>query len=226
LEWKLVVTEEARVIQDVVPIGFEELDTVDRKTRHGTMLGMLRIEIRHQAALSAIAGAQVVHARTEQGARVDKAVLALLLRRVSKGSSEAMSALASRYATGDELPKDLAKAYKLYEASSRLGSADSTYNLALMTLFGEGIKCNREQAVALLKVASKGGSTDADLVLADALLTGKLGIKVSPSRAASFFALAAYRGDIRGLKGLVAAMEMHRLTAKQLTKALSKAVNS
>jgi TPR repeat protein len=83
------------------------------------------------------------------------------------------------------------------------GDGTATFNYASMLWLGEGGPKDEAGAMRWMRKASREGSTDADVFLADVSGFWSKPGTVAARRAAAAYARAALRGDIRGLRGLV-----------------------
>jgi TPR repeat protein len=80
--------------------------------------------------------------------------------------ADALLAQAARYASGDAVPRDLAKAAKLHRKAADLGDARGECLLGLDYAYGEGVKKNMNEAARWLHKAADQGLADAEFDLA------------------------------------------------------------
>lgn len=144
-----------------------------------------------------------------------------LRERVKQGDAEAAATLATRYATGDGVVRrSLRSAVSLYRIAAAQGHADAQYNLAVMLLLGEGVTPDAVTAIRLLTDAAANGSSDAQLMLAHAHLSGRYGVKKSSGIALAYFIDTMRAGDMRGLRDLLACVQNGDISMGQVQQAL------
>jgi localization factor PodJL len=124
------------------------------------------------------------------------------MRLAKSGNLQAQHALAIDHAVGRGVRIDLARARYWYALAAGRGESDATFNYAAMLLTGEGGPPSRDDAMRWLRKASREGSTDADILLGDIAMATP-GRAAAVKRAARSYALAALRGDVRGLRNLL-----------------------
>ncbi len=92
------------------------------------------------------------------------------------GASEGEAEAAFNYAYclyhGYGVEKDLKEAKSYYSFARYLKGGDACYNLAIMYLHGEGVKCNYELTFEYMKDAAEQGSVEAMLYLGMVYTTG------------------------------------------------------
>jgi hypothetical protein len=94
--------------------------------------------------------------------------------RAGKGDADALIALATQYATGNGVAKDLGKAAKLYRRAAELGDARGECLLGLDYANGEGVKKNMTEAARWLRKAADQGLADAQFDLAMCYANGEI----------------------------------------------------
>ena len=115
----------------------------------------------------------------EAGAKSFTAQGIVFLRLRAERSATAASALATRYATGDGLPRDLGRARVLFERAIALGQTTAAVSLGTKLVEGTALPADPATAKALLVEAEAAGSVDAArTLLADA--AGPQTFKLSP----------------------------------------------
>jgi TPR repeat protein len=77
------------------------------------------------------------------------------------GSDKGLTYLAIAYETGDGVPKDEAKAARLYKQASDVGDAQATLNLGAMYYEGRGVAKNYAEALVLFRKAASLGDAQA-----------------------------------------------------------------
>jgi TPR repeat protein len=81
--------------------------------------------------------------------------------RQDAGSDKGLTYLAIAYETGDGVPKDEAKAARLYRQASDVGDAQATLNLGAMYYEGRGVAKNYGEALVLFRKAASLGDAQA-----------------------------------------------------------------
>lgn len=131
---------------------------------------------------------------------------------------------AARHALGEGVPTNLARAVRLYQLESKAGSGEASYNLATMYARGEGVRKSWAAANKLFRLAEDQGSPDASLVLGDMKLKRVGATRKNAQDAISHFAIAALRGDRRGLRSIAdAIVASHQLRVSDIARALEHA---
>jgi TPR repeat protein len=132
---------------------------------------------------------------------------------------------AARFALGEGRQVDYGRAIRLYRAESKAGSGEATYNLATMYFRGEGVKRSWSTAKKLLRLGETQGSADASMLLGELSLSRKGKSSVNCQRAISHFAIAAFRGDIRGLREIASLVKsMPKLRTDDVGKAVERSI--
>lgn len=111
---------------------------------------------------------------------------------VTSGNTATYDA-AHRYQTGDGVPRDYAKAEKLYGKASAKGDARAETNLGVMALRGEGRNVNYSTAAAHFRKAAEAGSAAAHYNLGLMHDSG-IGFAHNPSSAVREYRMAAEQG--------------------------------
>ena len=135
-----------------------------------------------------------------------------LLKSAKKGHVQAQISLAARLATGENCDQNLKKAYFWYKKAAYYGNSDAIYNLALMTLFGEGVKKNQDKAMKLLLRATENGSADACILLGEAYEFSKLNLEIDYTKAANFYLKAMKLGMSNGIRNIASMLEENKIT--------------
>jgi TPR repeat protein len=132
---------------------------------------------------------------------------------------------AARFALGDGRPVDYGRAIRLYRAESKAGSGEATYNLATMYFRGEGVRRNWSTGTKLLRLAEGQGSADASMLLGELTLSRKSKSSENWQAAISHFAVAAFRGDIRGLREIASLVKSSpKLRTQDVGRAVERSV--
>lgn len=118
--------------------------------------------------------------------------LAALMQQAKAGDSAAQVAVATRYAFGQGLPRDLGKAQAWFQKAAAQGSADAQYRLGV--IYDIGLR-NQDPVAAIqwYKLAAAQGHRDAEYQLGLACASGR-GVKQDGMQAAKWFQQAANRG--------------------------------
>lgn len=135
-----------------------------------------------------------------------------LLKRAERGNVTAQVNLAAKLATGEDCAQNLKNAYYWYKKVANLGDSDAIYNLALMTLFGEGVKKNQKKAIKLLFKAVQHGSADACMVLGETYEFSHLELQINYTEAAHFYLKAMKLGMSNGIRNLVSMLEENKIS--------------
>lgn len=135
-----------------------------------------------------------------------------LLKSAKKGHVPSQIALAAKLATGEDCDQNLKKAYFWYKKAAHHGNGDAIYNLALMTLFGEGVKKNQNKAIKLLLKATENRSADACMLLGDAYEFSKLELEIDYIKAANFYLKAMKLGMSNGIRNIASMLEENKIS--------------
>jgi len=140
----------------------------------------------------------------------------LLNKLMDKGNGEAFYALGSCYNEGDlDLPRDMAKANKLWLKAGELGSAEAYYNLGNSYANGNGIEVDTKKAQHYYELASMKGDLDARRNLG--VLEGNAG---NHHRAMKHFSLGARAGDEKSLHNVKTGFKEGIVTKDEFANAL------
>lgn len=145
-----------------------------------------------------------------------------LLAAARRGDADAQCQLAAMLASKGGQGQNVERAFEWYEKAAKQRHPDATYNLALMYLNGEGARKNRARALRLLQLASGLGSIDADELLAEVRMSGRLGVGRNPKMAALHLIRALGRGSGRAASLLATALKKHELDTKSVVSALKR----
>lgn len=126
--------------------------------------------------------------------------------RISHGSLWGMVQLAGLYETGDEVPKDFAKAEYWYARAASLGSPLAHYGLGAMIINGQR-PGTQEEAAALVERAARSFFPEAEAAFGLALMTGR-GVPKDPVEGAYWLTRATLHGSAWG-KHLLAKAYLH-----------------
>jgi uncharacterized protein len=135
-----------------------------------------------------------------------------LLKSAKKGNVQAQVSLAASLATGENCDQDLKAAYYWYKKAASCGSGDAIYNLALMTLFGEGVKKNQDKAVKLLLKAIENDSADACMFLGEAYEFSKLNFETNYRKATDLYLKAMKLGVSNGIRNIAFMLEENKIS--------------
>jgi TPR repeat protein len=135
-----------------------------------------------------------------------------LLKQAEKGDVKAQVTVAARLATGEKCKQDLKNAYFWYKKAASLGNPDAIYNLALMTLLGEGIKKDQNKALKLLFKAVDAGSADACMLLGESYEFSNLNLEINYMEAANFYLKAMKLGMSNGIRNLASMLEEDKIS--------------
>lgn len=117
-----------------------------------------------------------------------------LLRARFTGSGLWKANVAARYATGEGVGKNGARARIWYARAAEAGEASALYELGMMLLEGEGGPVEGPRGRALLLEAASQGDPSAQKVLAYAFTDGHWGFPVDLERAEHWRRLAVAQG--------------------------------
>ncbi len=140
-----------------------------------------------------------------------------LLKSAEKGNVQAQVILAASLATGENCDKDSKVAYSWYKKAASCGNGDAIYNLALMTLFGEGVKKNQDKAIKLLLKATENGSADACMFLGEAYEFSKLNFEINYLKATNFYLKAMKLGMSNGIRNIAFMLEENKISLSDFT---------
>ena len=155
----------------------------------------------HAQAL--LARALVAGGRTDEG-------MALYRQAAERGDFRAKVSLGLILEFGDGLPKDGARAVKLYEEAAAGGFPDGAVNLAVNLIEGRNTRPNVPRALDLLSRASADGSTIATYNLG---ALAERGVK-TPLPAITYFERAAEQGETRAYIAAAILLDEGRGVAK------------
>ncbi|MBO0905521.1 tetratricopeptide repeat protein [Jiella sonneratiae] len=141
----------------------------------------------------------VVTADGRQVAALDP--LAGLREAAAQGNTLALNDLALRYATGDGVPRQPARAEELYRRAAEAGLAVAAGNLGLLLWQAAGTPADRAEAVRWLKVAASAGEATAATRLGLAYEIGS-GIQRDLGEARRWYEAAAGAGDPLAMNNL------------------------
>ena len=144
-----------------------------------------------------------------------------LIHRAEEGDVDSQVELGTRYASGNDIPKNQELAIQWYTKAAVQESSEAQYNLALMYLFGEGVEQSKKVAIELLSRAASNGSSDACLVLGEAFELGSLELDVDYFLAAKCYVEAFRLGSTKGIQCLGSLIESGRVDLKELGNMMS-----
>ena len=130
-------------------------------------------------------------ARTPKGKRAAVPLLEFASR---QGLAEAQYALGSWYLYGVVVPRDLARANRLFTKAAAAGQRDAAFNLAVTFETGQGRRRNLRRAFRLYQAAAAGGDQDALLEVARCLYYG-IGTRRNVAAALRGYRRAASKGS-------------------------------
>lgn len=119
---------------------------------------------------------------------------AVLLKKVEAGDAEAQFKLGRRYAKGEGVPKDTAKAVEWYQKAAMQGNAKAQTNLGVMYAEGEGVPKDAAKAVEWYQKAAAQGEAYAQNNLGVMYSRGE-GVPEDSAKAVEWFQKAAEQGD-------------------------------
>jgi hypothetical protein len=108
--------------------------------------------------------------------------------------ADALLNLGLRYAKGDGVPQDSARAVELFRKAAALGNASAINNLGWMYANGDGVRQNYSQALDMFRVAAEKGSPTAHAHLGNAYEMG-LGVPKNYEEALAWYRKAAILGN-------------------------------
>lgn len=85
---------------------------------------------------------------------------------LERDEAEAHHWLGCQYQTGEGVQKDLAEAFRQFEAAASAGSLNAQFSLACRYINGEGTTKDLDKGIALLRAAAEAGHPDAENALA------------------------------------------------------------
>lgn len=105
-----------------------------------------------------------------------------------------MCFIAASYALGDGVKKNERRARKWYARAAKAGDLYSSYELAMMLLYGEGGPVDLEKGRSLLEDTAKNGEPNAQKVLAYVYKDSSFGFSIDHERAEYWKKLAQAQG--------------------------------
>ena len=102
--------------------------------------------------------------------------------------------VAARYATGDGVNKNEARARIWYARAAKAGDVTALYDLGMMLILGEGGPVDEPGGQAMLLDAANQGDPEAQKVLTYAFTDGLYGFPVEPPKANHWRRLAESQG--------------------------------
>jgi len=117
-----------------------------------------------------------------------------LLRARFTGSGLWKANVAARYATGEGVGKNEARARIWYARAAKAGDVSALFNLGIMLLEGEGDPVEESRGRALVLEAANRGDGAAQKVLAYTFTDGRWGFPIDPERAEHWRRLAVAQG--------------------------------
>jgi TPR repeat protein len=114
----------------------------------------------------------------------------------AQGDAGAQFNLGEKYATGDGVPTDSARAVAWYQKSAAQGNSSAQFKLGVMYRFGEGVPENAAMAAGLFEKAAWQGNVKAQYNLGVMYNTGD-GVPMDSARAMEWLQKAAAQGDAR-----------------------------
>ena len=106
-----------------------------------------------------------------------------------------------RFAEGDGVPQDYARAAQHYRRAAEKGHIPAQYNLAYLYENGLGVDKNPEEAACWYRKAAEKGDAESQVNLG-VLYSAGTGVAQSDIEAARWYARAAEQGDLRGISNL------------------------
>jgi TPR repeat protein len=134
------------------------------------------------------------------------------------GSDKGLTYLAIAYETGDGVPKDEAKAARLYKQASDVGDAQATLNLGAMYYEGRGVAKNYAEALVLFRKAASLGDAQAMTNLGVMYGAGQ-GVMKDNAQSLHWLEQAADRGNSSALTFLAIRYEEGNGVAKNESEA-------
>lgn len=127
--------------------------------------------------------------------------LRLWSRAAENGDRVAQAGLGEMYRLGRGVPQDLARAVEWYGRAAGQNLPEAQYQLGLLVTEGTGgARLNTDEGLYWIKNAALRGLLDAQMHVAKAHETGKLGaLRVDPIEAAAWYGLAAGNGQADAL---------------------------
>ncbi|EAN5887724.1 sel1 repeat family protein [Salmonella enterica] len=112
----------------------------------------------------------------------------------AKTKADDANSIANMYRMGMGVPKDMKKAFELYQVAAELGNTDAQVDLGDMYYSGEETSQSYEKANYWYEKAAKNNSAKAQMYLGYAYLNGK-GVAVDYDKAKNFLELAVKQGE-------------------------------
>ncbi len=119
--------------------------------------------------------------------------LAQLQKQADSGDAEAQSNLGLKYAKGEGVPKDAAKAAEWYQKAAAQGHATAQYVLGLRYAYGDGVPKDAAKGVEWLQKAAAQGYSDAQYILGLKYASG-IGVPKDAAKAVEWLQKAAAQG--------------------------------
>jgi len=116
------------------------------------------------------------------------------IKAAEPGDSVALTTLGIKYAKGDGVPKDSARAVELFRRAVEKGSVSAINNLGWMYANGEGVSQSDWHARDLYRVAADRGSVQAHVNMGNAYEMGSLGVSKNLNEALAWYRKAANLG--------------------------------
>jgi len=122
------------------------------------------------------------------------ATRAMLEAKVATGDSVAVTALADAYRTGVLYPKDLNRAFALYQQAAATGHVGSMRMIGAMLRDGEGRAQDEEAGLKWFQRAADGGDAYSAAIIGYTLEIGRNGIAANPLEALKWYLKSAEGG--------------------------------